>query len=466
MKKNGFISTSLIYTFFIVFLLLMVYLLNSYSRVRFLLEEYRYDIKNSFAEVSGADINLYFMAWDETTKEYELTDEMPSFGYVYEPNFSYCKNGSTMSYANGNISVTANRKDSCYAYFKEAEKDVVIRIYTKESTDSARVLVKNIPGFSYEMTKKTCSNGANLIFNEQKREFTITASEKTVCEVEFTKREMDIKINLYKEDAYGTHEDNGTKYVKVSEIPGNNYSFSYYKCTNSTTIITSENNELLINAEGKDECNVYYKGGTNKVEIIIMQETENGVSGYTTGKKYSRVYSIPSSGYGYVGYICDNNEASVEYSGGTLYSESDIQTTCWAYFNKYNDNVLINYYLEKTDGTYENVVSVPSLGYNYNKEKSGCRNGSELIVENNVAYVTSSTSNEVCDVYFDIVNADIKVLVYVLNKETQKYELGNVPGVGYKMSNPECTNGASIEYIDSKLKVTSEGPTVCTVYFR
>ena len=45
MKKNGFVSTALIYTFFILFLLLMLFLLNSYSSIRFLMEQYKYDIK-------------------------------------------------------------------------------------------------------------------------------------------------------------------------------------------------------------------------------------------------------------------------------------------------------------------------------------------------------------------------------------------------------------------------------------
>ena len=105
MKKNGFISTSLIYTFFIVFLLMMIFLLNSYSRVRFLLEEFKYDIKESFANESIADVNLYFVIYDSTTGGYEITNEMPSFGYSYDSEFSYCKNGSKITYINNHISV-------------------------------------------------------------------------------------------------------------------------------------------------------------------------------------------------------------------------------------------------------------------------------------------------------------------------------------------------------------------------
>lgn len=471
MKKNGFISTSLIYTFFILFLLLMIFLLNSYSSIRFLLERYKYDIKDSFAEASLADINLFLMVWNENTQEYEINDEIPVFGYYYEPNYSYCKNGSTISYVNGSVSITASRRDTCYAYFRAAEKDITLRIYTKETESSNRVLVKNVPNYSYKLTNQTCTNGANLVFNENTRKFTIKATQKTVCEVEFTKREMDIILNIYKEDASGAHEYNGLKYQAVTDIPGMNYSFDSYTCEDGevNTVITYENNEIVIESPGRNECNVYFNGGSNKVELIIMQETDTGVSGYTTGLKYTRTATVPGTGYKYVGFICDNSNAFVTFTNGifetTMDSSSESQATCRAYFNKYSGNVYVHYYLETSSGSYENVSSVPSIGYVYNSGMSSCNNGSTIRVDNNVVIVESENNDE-CYVYFDMANADIKVNVYVMNRITGKYVLGSVPVAGYEFYNSGCTNGASIEYINSALRVTAEGPTICTVYFR
>lgn len=471
MNRKGFVSTSLIYTFFIIFLLLMIFLLNSYSRIRFLLEDYKIDIKESFAELNSADINLYFYAWDSKTLEYELVNSMPTFGYEFieydeDKPSSYCKNGSTISYQNGNISVSASRKDSCYAYFKELNKDIILNIYTKETKNSAKKLVKNIPGASYSLTDYDCTNGATLTFDEKTRKFKISSSHKTVCNVEFTKKEMDIILNLYKEDATGTHEYNDTKYTLVNELPGSNYLFDAYTCkNNNTTISTDSNGELVVDASGKDECNIYFNGGSSKVEIIIMQETDTGLNGYTTGKKYSRVYSIPGSGYGYVGYLCDNSSATITYSNGILSGTSSVQTTCRAYFNRYSSgNALINYYLETTDDKYESVSSVPEVGYVF--DHGSCEKGSTYKVTNNYVEVNATSNNEVCNFYYKGVNADVKVLVYVMNRETQKYELGNIPVVGYDMYSAGCTNNASIEYVNSTLKVTSDGATVCTVYFR
>ena len=49
MKKNGFVATSVIYSFFIIFLLLMLFIINSYSRIRILLEDYKNDSLDELA---------------------------------------------------------------------------------------------------------------------------------------------------------------------------------------------------------------------------------------------------------------------------------------------------------------------------------------------------------------------------------------------------------------------------------
>ncbi len=119
MKKNGFVSTTLIYTFFIIFLSLMIFLVNSYSKNRYMLNEYKDKIKNDFVENNNLDINLYFMVYNEETKEYEVEYNMPKEGYIYKEEYSYCKNGSEMVKEENKIFIKANKKDSCYAYFEK-----------------------------------------------------------------------------------------------------------------------------------------------------------------------------------------------------------------------------------------------------------------------------------------------------------------------------------------------------------
>lgn len=467
-NKNGFISTSLVYTFFIIFLMLMIFLINSYSRVRFLLDEYKNDIKNTFAEASSADINVHIMIWDSKTEEYELMENLPSFGYVFQKSpVSYCKNGASISYVNGSISVSSVGKDTCYAYFREAEKDINLKMYIKENVNSNKILVSSIPNSNYILTNKSCTNGAILNFNEEERRFTITSSKKTVCEVEFTKKESDVLIHIYKEEDNGSYEYNGIYYNKTNERPGVNYTLDSFECTNKDiyTNIKDENGELIVESEGKNECNVYYNRGSNKVELIIMQETEEGVSGYTTGKKYSRTYGIPGLGYRYVGYICDNSDAKVTFINGVLEATSNVETVCRAYFELSSSNVFLQYYLETSSGGYERVSVVPSLGYVINIKKSKCDNGSKITARDNIPIV-EALEEDICHIYYDMVNADIKVNVYVMNRESGKFELSRVPTVGYSLYNAGCTNGAEILYENGTLKVRSDSPTVCTVYFR
>lgn len=116
MKNNGFISTALIYTFFILFLILMVFLLNNYSSTRFLVDRYRYDIEEEIYDLSNADINMYVYVWNDTDKEYKYTSSIPTGGY--EGSKSYCKNKSNIDYSSGEIIISAKQKDYCYIYFR------------------------------------------------------------------------------------------------------------------------------------------------------------------------------------------------------------------------------------------------------------------------------------------------------------------------------------------------------------
>ncbi len=467
MKKNGFVSTTLIYTFFVIFLLLMVFLLNSYSSVRFMLDSIKYDLKDGFAYENSADLNLYTYVWDNNTKEYELASEIPSFGYVLNEEVSYCKNGSTLTYSNGELVLSSTRKDSCYAYFDETEKDIILKIYAKDASSAERKEVKSIPSLNYELTSSTCTNGATIEFDNSMRKFTVSSSVKTVCEVEFTKKVSDVTIHLFKQSASGTTSYEGLNYEKTNEIPYG-YSFRTYSCTDTSmnTNITYVDGEIVVISDGRNECNVYFTGEESNIDLQIMQESSEGVNGYTTGKKYVRTFSVPSVGYKYVGYICDDSSATVTFSGGTLLAEGDKTTTCRAYFDKYSGNYYIHYLLQKSDGNYEEVATSPSTGYSFNSAKSSCNKGGSIFQNGNIIEVNTTEDDDECFAYFDLINKDIIVNVYVMDKTTNKYALGNVPVVGYKLLSKECTNGASIDYVNGAIKVTSNVPTVCTVYFR
>lgn len=118
MKKNGFVSTTLIYTFFILFLALMIFLLGSYSHNRHLLSSYKNDIKLSFVERAGQDINIYYMIYNDITEGYDLKKNIPSDDYALVESISSCNNGATITYENGKYKISAAKTDDCYLFFK------------------------------------------------------------------------------------------------------------------------------------------------------------------------------------------------------------------------------------------------------------------------------------------------------------------------------------------------------------
>ena len=331
MKKNGFVASSLIYTFVVVFLGLMLFLLNSYYRVGNLADKYKLDIRTSLLNDKRADLNIDMMVWNEITKEYEKVKDVPKIGYYFESDYSYCENNSQLNYQNGIITL----KDYCYAYFKKRDEDIKINIYTKEKANSEEVLVNSIPSPVYKIESSNCTNGAQIKFTESDRKFTVKAKNKTECKVVFVKRQTDIELQIYKESASGNQNFENLKYMETDNIPGLNYEFYKYVCddNNVKTTIYEANNNLKIESKGKNNCQVYYKGGTDKVEIIVMIETNTGNAGYTTGKKYSRTSSVPGVGYNYVGYICEDAKAKVTYENNTFTGTNDTQTACRIYFD-------------------------------------------------------------------------------------------------------------------------------------
>ncbi len=123
MKRNGFVSTALIYTFFIIFLTLMVYLLSSYANKRILLNSYKEDIKKSFIN-ENIDVTLFYMVWNNETLTYEINNTMPTLGYIYNGDLSNCNNGSIINYLDGNFTIDNTKEDMCFLYFDLADKEL------------------------------------------------------------------------------------------------------------------------------------------------------------------------------------------------------------------------------------------------------------------------------------------------------------------------------------------------------
>lgn len=129
MNNKGFVSSALIYTFFILFLILMVFLLNDYSSTRYMVDRYRYDIKQELYEMTNKDLNLYIMVKEKNASDYKYVKELDSTkNYNFIVNESFCKDSinskdkstkSSVNYVDNNIVITSTGIAFCYAYFVE-----------------------------------------------------------------------------------------------------------------------------------------------------------------------------------------------------------------------------------------------------------------------------------------------------------------------------------------------------------
>lgn len=300
-----------------------------------MLSQIKYDIRSGVSVTKG-DINLYIYIYDKEDKSYSLVNEVPMFGYDFVRDYSSCSDGSRITFLNSELKIYAKGKTTCKVYFTQTESDVNLSVYTKEDNDSKEVLVTNIPNSKYELTSSKCSSG-NITFNEGTRRFNIKSNGKTNCKVVFTKRDNIVTIKYFLEDASGKHIYNDFKYSEDIKYPGNDYNFYAYKCDNNT-IITNDpvNRKLIYEEKVKDTCNVYFRGGKNKVNMKFYREDKYGEPGKISDKLYTETVNIPSVGYVYIGYICDL-DGVIDYNNGNIIGTSSKQDTCYLYFDRYSN---------------------------------------------------------------------------------------------------------------------------------
>lgn len=395
MNNKGFISSAVVYSFFIIFLILMVYLISSYSTVRFMLSQIKYDIRSGADLSMMGDLSLYIYVYDEEERDYTLANTIPLYGYDFE-EYSYCKNGSRISYMDGKINIVSPKKDICYAYFRQTSGDITLNMYTVDENDKNKKLVLNIPDNTYFFKEASCTKGS-ISYDSSKRKFDIKTNDKTVCNATFKKKSNIVTLKYYIEDASGKEVYEDFKYSLTSSV-GSEYSYYGYKCKNGTTLTYDRaNNKFDYKEEVTDTCNIYYRGGSKLVDMKYMKENTTGVAGFTSGLFYTETINIPKIGYRYVGYKC-NSDGVITRSGDTFIGTSSVQDTCYLYFDKYDANARIYYYLQTGESSYSEVFDVPSTGYKYNSSMSKCENGSVIRMEGNTAYVNS---NDTCHIYFD-----------------------------------------------------------------
>ncbi len=238
-KKNGFISTTLEFSFFGTVLLLLTFLLSSYARTDFLLEEYKKELKDPDPDPivdepdepnigDIMDINLYIYAKEDEYSSYKLVDKVPDSSYTLENNLSFCADASIctdesscMDESNKNLKefnkdeysialigdkilVSVPRRAICKVYIYRGLSDINLRFWVNDIdtedniNDNNFVVSADEPtgSYTYLKDKLKCStlDGVKLdnpskyvTYDTTTKSFTLESDQKIVCDVYFLK---------------------------------------------------------------------------------------------------------------------------------------------------------------------------------------------------------------------------------------------------------------------------------------
>lgn len=221
-------------------------------------------------------------------------------------------------------------------------------------------------------------------------------------------------------------------------------------------------------------------GNIPDFEIKIMVEDRNS-EGVGAGT-YSLYPFIPRSNYSYNSSksYC-NNESTLSYDA-SMY-EFSVDTSgvdvCYAYFDAEGTfDVMLSVYLEDIDSkgygldTYTMVdpSTIPSSGYSLNSTLSNCTNGSEISYNagSNSVKVNSS-GKDVCDAYFDAIDPDVSIEIYLQLAEGADYyfEANEIPHNQFYSLNTtksSCAGDASMSIEHQELVIDTTGKASCVAY--
>jgi len=162
-----------------------------------------------------------------------------------------------------------------------------------------------------------------------------------------------------------------------------------------------------------------------------------------------------------------NNALSYEDSKVTVTSNKTLY--CYLYFDKNIYDIETDILVKNETGTYESVSKTPTTDSNYNYSvRYDCSDNASIVTfgynyETHKYKIITSAKNK-CNIYFEEMEPDIEINIYVDNNEVEEIPSGN-----YKLNEAKssCTDSnATISYDDStkKVKVYTSGITTCDVY--
>lgn len=286
----------------------------------------------------------------------------------------------------------------------------------------------------------------------------------------FLKQLKKLKYFLLKLKENILKEENRKKYLTITGILIifnflilNLYiSYSYYHGEQSFSLINTKVGDM-------------YLEEYDYVLLVYLENTDTSGNG---NGKYHLSNNIPSIGYTYSGYKCQNNSSLIyDDSTKTTSVTTDQKELCSVYFDiigsvDLNINVMVEDMVDSDN--YILSENIPYYGYKYSHYK--CENDSELIYNEELHSVKlSSTTKEYCNIYFKKESSDIEVNLYI----EDNYQSGNyinryeIPtNISYTLNDTKsfCNNvnneriETTISYENGYINAEVNEKAICDIY--
>lgn len=247
-------------------------------------------------------------------------------------------------------------------------------------------------------------------------------------------------------------------------------SYAFYQVTSSSPVIFSTTPKIY------------------DLEVRIMAE-DRDTNGNGLGS-YSIYPYIPKAGYNYSESksYCTNG-STITFDGTDYLVDSSNTDLCYLYFLSDGStlDITLEVYAENIDsdgngnGEYTKLetTTLPSIGYEFNSEKSYCVYEDDLdthVTDTTVTYslaernftVNAAKKGAICKAYMDAADVDIQLKIYVQAKKnsTLYAEVDEIPtNIFYVLGEKSaCTGTSTMTIKNQKVLISATNRTSCVAY--
>jgi len=378
--KKGFISISVVYTFLILFIFLMLAILASYisreTLLSRLISQAKEVIHGGISE-DDVDPNIVLKVYVDGV----YSKLFPSYDYYsYNATASYCTNGATLAFSYNDWSASIeniNGRTTCLVNFESGESNIkpnpnpdggdsgddggggdsggnggsttpptdpdsisniIVNFYADGVYSST--VPKKASGYTFDPYASSCTNGAILTYNTSKETVTVSnIYQNATCDAYFISGTPsidedyvlngNISLNVYVDNLWSPTFPNKAY-----------YKFNPYKssCTDNAVLSFDDTNWdiNILNITDKTTCKVYFASNIIDITENMFNSGHVNVLIYLDGELAT---SVPDKNeYNYLSDIsrCTNGAVISFNSTDNNFDISDItrNTECFAYFER------------------------------------------------------------------------------------------------------------------------------------